>query len=179
MLLDPATEFKLSKVYPDVGERWKRAAYDLWNTQGRQIRVTDGYRDFQTQMAIYMKGRSKDLNGNIVISNPKLIVSHSQGGESFHNFGLALDSCFIGDDPYLEHMDKEDSDKLWLAFGEAIKKQGMTWGGEWKGSIIDRPHCEMKYGLSIHDFLMIYEGSGLLGVFAKCEQILKCGYELV
>lgn len=45
------------------------------------IRITDDYRSFEEQDELYGKGRR----------TPGNVVTHSQGGESYHNFGLAVD----------------------------------------------------------------------------------------
>lgn len=179
MMDDPRTDFKLTKVCPDVGERWKAARKAIWEKVGRQIRVTDGMRSFAEQWAIFGKGRLKEKDGTWLICDKKLVVTHAMPGQSFHQFGLAIDSCFMGDDPYLAKLHRPETDMLWNLYGEAVKAQGMMWGGDWKQPKTDRPHCEIDYGLSIHTIQMVYEDHGLKAVWEKCKNTLLCGGEMV
>lgn len=184
LAMDPKTVFKLSQLCPDVAQRWKDAAFEL-QKNGLFIRVTDGYRTFADQWAEWGKGRLKDKNGEWVICDRRKVVTYAKPGFSLHNYGLALDSCFHGDDPYWEKLwksgpeGKAESSKRWKALGDAVKAQGMVWGGDWFGIKHDQPHAEMTYGLSIHSIQMAYEELGLKGLWDKCKNALLCGAELV
>jgi peptidoglycan L-alanyl-D-glutamate endopeptidase CwlK len=90
--------------------------------EGLSIRITDTFRSFKDQNAIYEKGRT--TKGSI--------VTNARGGESYHNYGLAFDVCFTGLDPY--PIDRRKWDKLGL-IGEDI---GLVWGGRFG----DNPHFE-------------------------------------
>jgi peptidoglycan LD-endopeptidase CwlK len=46
-----------------------------------KILMTDDYRSYEEQDKLYDKGRR----------TPGKVVTHAEGGESFHNFGLAVD----------------------------------------------------------------------------------------
>ena len=151
----------------------------MWEKHNQQLRVTGGLRDCSEQWALFSIGRKKDHGGDWIVENPKKIVTYARGGESFHNFGLALDSAFMGDDPYLTKMPVKDAAILWNEYGALCRENGLEWGGDWKGPKIDRPHCQRTYNLSLHTLQMIYEQCGIKGVFEKCSQIMGCGRELV
>ncbi len=173
MMEDPKTDWKLMKVCPDVGTRWKAAREEIWNSIGRQIGITDGLRSYADQWALWGKGRLKDKNGTWVVCDKKLIVTYAMPGQSYHQYGLAIDSCFLGNDPYLAKLPRGEAEILWELYGKAVKTQGLEWGGGWK--IPDRPHCQLTYGLSTHMLQMIYEERGLSGIWEKCKSTMMCG----
>lgn len=175
MVEDIVTDGRLKQVLPDVSYRWLLVRKQMWDTHQIQIRVTDGFRDYAQQWSLYLEGRKKDQNNQYVIVDPKKVVTHARGGESFHNFGLALDSAFMGDDPYLAKLPRKDSDFLWSEYGKICKVHCLEWGGDWTGAKNDRPHCEKTYGMSLHDAQIAYEDDGIRGVFEKCTQLMSCG----
>lgn len=177
MIDDIVSESRLKLLCPDLSEKWRRVRQEMWDKNQLQLRVTDGLRDYPAQWALFSIGRKKNARGEWIVLEPKKIVTHARGGESFHNFGLALDSAFMGDDPYLGNLPKTDSDFSWNEYGRICKENGLEWGGYWSAPKTDRPHCQSTYQLSLHSLQMIYEGDGLKGVFNKCSQIINCGRE--
>jgi len=106
------------------------------------IRVTHTLRTFDEQLHLWQQGRALQ-NGVWKVADRKLVVTNAEPGESPHNYGAAFDICFLGDDPYLHayEIDHRASDPLWGLFGEAGKKLGLVWGGDFS-SLKDRPHME-------------------------------------
>ena len=109
-------------------------------------------RTFEEQNEIYSRGRTKlyDSKGN------KLgIVTKAKGGQSIHNYGLALDIVLLKDtnsDGTFESVSWEtnvDFDKDgkadWMEVVNIFKKHNWVWGGDWK-SFKDRPHFEKTFG---------------------------------
>lgn len=179
MNIESSTEGKLKQVYPDLAQRWRMVAQKMWDTHRVQIKVSDGFRDYAEQLKIWSKGRTKDSNGVWVISNIKSIVTHAMPGQSYHEYGLALDSCFQGSDPYLDKIDRKDAQFLWNEYGKFCKEVGLEWGGEWRGSKNDRPHCQLTYGLNLHSLQALLCEGGLKAVWNKCKSISHCGAVLV
>lgn len=101
---------------------------------GQPMRVIQGFRSIEEQDQLYAQGRTK----------PGRIVTNAKGGQSFHNYGIALDCNF------LVH-GWNAPDWLWKEFGRIAKKHGFEWGGDWK-SFQDRPHIHLSLGHSITDF---------------------------
>jgi peptidoglycan L-alanyl-D-glutamate endopeptidase CwlK len=128
-----STEGKLDAVYPELARRWRLVAEKMWNEHKLMIRVTEGLRDYKDQLAIWNKGRQKDKSGKWFISEPKKVVTFAMPGQSYHQYGLAIDICFQGSDPYLEKIDKKDAEFLWSEYGRFCKEVGLEWGGVWKG----------------------------------------------
>lgn len=105
-----------------------------------RIRVIQGMRSIIYQDALYAQGRTR----------PGAIVTKAKGGSSLHNYGLAVDLCWLlkqGDGTF-KYQEKEswvfgpNYDKVVKIFKDA----GYTWGGDWK-SIKDNPHFEKDFGL--------------------------------
>lgn len=96
-----------------------------------------GFRSFKDQNDLYAKGRSR--------RGAK--VTNAEGGESYHNYGIATDNAFYNAAGQITWPEQGDYAKLWTRYGELAKKQGLEWGGDWKSSK-DRPHVEYHPGLN-------------------------------
>lgn len=177
MIDDPISDLKLGLVCIDVAERWRKVRQEFWDTNELQLRVAQGFRTYAEQWAIFAQGRKKDHGGQWVVFDKKKIVTQARGGESYHNFGLAIDSCVMGDDPFLEKYSRDDRDFLWSDYGRICRKFDFEWGGGWK--IPDRPHAQRTYGLSLSQLQMLYEEKGIKAIYQKCAQIMGCGKETV
>lgn len=95
------------------------------------------FRSFPEQDALYAKGRTR----------PGAKVTNARGGDSFHNYGVAADIAFYNENGGITWPEGGDYAKLWTRYGEQAKKQGLSWGGDWK-SITDRPHVEYHPGIT-------------------------------
>jgi hypothetical protein len=177
MSLDAATEKRLKLVVPEIAILWRRVADTMWAIHKVQLKVACGYRSFAEQWKVYGQGRVKDRAGNWIICDIRQVVSYALPGQSYHQYGLGIDSCFAGADPYLERINKKDAALLWAEYGRICKAQGLEWGGDWKHP--DRPHCQLTFDLSLNDLQIIYENSGINGVFSRCSAIAKCGSEVL
>jgi len=92
------------------------------------FRIMQGLRTFEEQQKLYNQGRSEKGS----------IVTNSQAGQSYHNYGLAIDLCEL-DDKVVDwnfHME---------LLAPLCKKYGITWGGTFK-SFKDKPHFEITFG---------------------------------
>ncbi|MFJ2046789.1 M15 family metallopeptidase [Paenibacillus taichungensis] len=112
--------------------------------RGIEIVITHDFRSIDEQDALYNQGRS--LSGNI--------VTNAKGGESYHNYGLAIDFALRtpeGDVVWdMERDDNGNGKPDWLEVVELAKELGFTWGGDWD-NFPDYPHLQMDFGLSIND----------------------------
>ena len=140
-----------------------------------QIRVSDGLRSFGRQWEYWGKGRTKDKSGRWKVTDSAKIVTYAVPGQSYHQYGMAIDTCFMGNDPYLSTIPIGECEKLWNEYGRLCIVHGLQWGGNFKKP--DRPHCQVTYGLSIHAVQIIYEDKGIKGVFERCRAFLACGTE--
>lgn len=113
--------------------------------KGILIKITEGFRSFDRQNHLYEQGRTA----------PGPIVTYARGGESYHNYGLAIDFALV--DPTTKKLswdlrrdDNKNGEADWQEVVQAAKKLGFAWGGDWKG-FKDRPHLEMTFGQSIFE----------------------------
>lgn len=154
MKLDQGSEEKLKLIFPDISERWRIVADEVMEAFQLEIRVTEGFRDFQRQAELYAQGRAFNEDTKLwVVTEPKKIVTHAKPGQGMHAYGLAIDICVVGPDPYPK------SPKFWHGYGQLLEKHGLTWGGSWIGSTNDQPHCEDKYGFSTKEIQSFYQKS--------------------
>ncbi|GGJ90592.1 hypothetical protein GCM10007063_11400 [Lentibacillus kapialis] len=111
---------------------------------GNQIDVviTESVRSHEAQDALYEQGRSEDGK----------VVTYAQGGESYHNYGLAVDYALrkqngtITWDMQYDGNNNGKSD--WLEVADMAKGLGFEWGGDWQ-NFKDYSHLQMDFGLSI------------------------------
>ena len=101
---------------------------------GHPVRIVEGYRSFKRQNELYAKGRTL----------PGVVVTNAKAGESFHNYGCAVDFVFVKEG-------YNASDVMWETLGQVGKTHGFEWGGDWK-KFPDRPHFELTLGYSLQDF---------------------------
>jgi peptidoglycan L-alanyl-D-glutamate endopeptidase CwlK len=117
----------LRKALEVVNEMTKR---------GYNVTIYQSFRSKAEQDAIYAQGRTK----------PGAIVTNAKGGESLHNYGVAVDIVFVVNGK------PSWSDKhAWAELGSVGKSVGFEWGGDWKG-FVDRPHFQLTLGHSLSDF---------------------------
>ena len=107
--------------------------------------ITHGYRSIQEQNEIYSQGRTKKGS----------IVTNAKGGQSMHNYGLAIDFCLVTPDGKNAIWDTytdfdKDGKPDWAEVVEEAMKLGFEWGGDWKG-FKDSPHLQMTGELTLKD----------------------------
>lgn len=143
--MDAVSERRLAEVNPQLANRIRRAAADL-REQGINVMVTSGYRSFAEQNELYAQGRTK----------PGDIVTRARGGQSLHNYGLAVDLVPVGANG---QPNWNVPNSTWQTIGAAGKRQGLEWGGDWTG-FVDRPHFQMTGGRSTSTLLAQYNRNG-------------------
>ena len=72
-------------------------------------------------------------------------VTNAGPGESWHNFSEAFDAVPCeGKDCLWSY---EGNEKEWDIYRDAVKSEGLTWGGDFPDKIKDRPHAQLRsYG---------------------------------
>ncbi|NHM32238.1 M15 family metallopeptidase [Neobacillus terrae] len=113
--------------------------------KGIRVVITDDFRSAKDQNALYAQGRSSDGN----------VVTNARGGESYHNYGLAIDFALAapGGEQLIWDMDYDgngNSKSDWKEVVEIAKNLGFEWGGDW-AKFKDYPHLQMSFGLTIND----------------------------
>lgn len=132
----------LNKILPALsGRATCRFAYTL--------------RTFKEQDDLYAQGRTKlyDSAGHRLG-----VISNSKSGQSYHNFGLALDIMLIVDNKTASWYTVTDFDKDgnsdWMEVINIFKAAGYTSGLDFK-SFKDAPHLEKTFGLGWRDCLAL------------------------
>ncbi|WP_235001656.1 M15 family metallopeptidase [Halobacillus sp. Marseille-P3879] len=130
--LHPTVENKKNQLLEDASEI------------GIDVVITDGIRTIEEQEEIYERGRTKEGQ----------IVTYAEGGESYHNYGLAVDFALRTEEGRISwntEADRNDNGEAdWVEVAELAKDLGFEWGGDWE-SFQDYPHLQMDFGLSIRE----------------------------
>jgi peptidoglycan LD-endopeptidase CwlK len=146
-LMHPRLRTELGVIYKDIcaaltGKALCRFSYTL--------------RTFTEQDALFAQGRTK----------PGAKVTNARAGQSYHNYGLAVDVVLLIDkDGNGTHETASwdtttdfDDDRLadWQEIVRIFKMHGWEWGGDWKFS--DKPHFQKTLGYSIKQLQFLYSG---------------------
>lgn len=143
---DQVSVERVAKLHPKIRDEVKslieKAEEQLPFTA---IRIVQGLRTFEEQDGLYAQGRTK----------PGSRVTNAKGGQSLHNYGLAIDFALLYDKDKngtyeslswdtLKDADK-DGESDWLEVVDIFEDAGYQWGGRWT-SIKDNPHLEKTFG---------------------------------
>ena len=151
--MKPSSEKRLQQLHPALASRVRAMVADL-AAQGTVVEVVQGLRTFAEQDELYAKGRTK----------PGAIVTQARGGESNHNYGLAVDLCpFTNDKP-----DWNAPMGVWAAIGAAAAAHGLEWGGQWK-KFLDKPHVQLP-AMTVRECARCYQAGGLDSVWVAAAQ---------
>lgn len=109
-----------------------------------KLRYTWTLRTFQQQNDLFAQGRTR----------PGRVVTWARGGDSWHNYGLAVDICLVHISGKMVSFDSvADFDKDgvadWIEVVKIFKSFGWEWGGDWDKPKTDLPHFQKTFGLSI------------------------------
>lgn len=111
---------------------------------GIDVVITHGYRSIEEQDRLFDQGRASSGN----------VVTNARGGESYHNYGLAIDFALrTPDGDIVWDMERDDNGNGkadWMEVVSIAKELGFTWGGDW-ANFPDYPHLQMDFGLSINE----------------------------
>ncbi|MFH0069658.1 peptidoglycan-binding protein [Peribacillus sp. NPDC056705] len=113
-------------------------------TEGITVQISAGHRSLEEQAALYGQGRVYSYNGKSYSNLAKPIVTNAKPGQTYHNYGLAIDFFIVSDDGKRAIW---TVDSKWQRVAAIGKDLGFKWGGEWS-SFKDYPHLEMTGGLS-------------------------------
>ena len=144
-MVDKVSEEKIKTLHPILRDEI-RVLIDKINTCTltgvAKVRIAQGLRTFAEQDALYAQGRTK----------PGKIVTKAKGGQSIHNYGLAIDIVLIINGKEASWDTKKDFDKDqqsdWMEVVTEFKKAGWIWGGDWS-TFKDMPHFEKTKGLTL------------------------------
>ena len=143
--MDKVSQDRIAQLHPSIRLDVSNLIEKI-NTKvltGRaKVRIAQGLRTFAEQDALYAQGRTK----------PGKKVTNAKGGQSIHNYGLAVDIVLILDGKTASWDEKSDFDRDqqsdWIEVVTEFKRAGFSWGGDWR-TFKDMPHFEKTSGLSL------------------------------
>lgn len=146
---DSVTIKRIKTIHPellkDLGE-----VYDEIRNRGVDVRFSQVYRTIEEQDELYAKGRTTAGS----------IVTNARGGQSYHNYGLAVDVVLLtggGGVSWDRNLDQDgDGKKDWDEIVFVFKHFGWKWGGDWR-SFKDYPHFEKSFGHSTRELKRRYD----------------------
>jgi peptidoglycan LD-endopeptidase CwlK len=145
----------LNTLHPYVRVKVQRLM-EAMSDAGFPCTIVHAMRSMRTQAELYSQGRTK----------PGAIVTNAKPGQSYHNYGLAVDLL-----PLVCAKDRNwaPDHQAWQVLGALAKAMGFTWGGAWN----DKPHVE--YHKQVHHTQLrkwLDEGT-MDSVWAHMDQIFR------
>ena len=162
--MDSPTIERISRLHPSIRNEVSKIINecDKALTGRAKVRITQGLRTFEEQQKLY---------------NQRPKVTNAKAGQSYHNYGLAVDIVLLYDSDGNGTFDSAswdvfkdwDKDGLrdWMEVVEVFKKYGWEWGGDWRFK--DMPHFQKTFGRSWSDLLRLHEN----------KRVDKEGYVLI
>jgi peptidoglycan L-alanyl-D-glutamate endopeptidase CwlK len=155
---DPHTPERVAQLHPKIRQEVAQLidkveqGFPSWLA----VRVVEHYRSIEYQNQLYELGRTKRNPDGASSKKPMgNIVTNARGGQSYHNFGLAIDFAILVDKDKNGQYDflswdlasdfDRDGQKDWMEVVNVFKAAGYEWGGTWT-SIIDNPHLQKTFG---------------------------------
>ena len=144
-LLHPKLKEDALKIYDEIVAALNGSAI---------CRFTHTLRTFAEQDALYAQGRTK--------AGAK--VTNARGGQSYHNFGMAIDIVLLVDKDkngtyetasWDVKTDFDGDGKAdWMEIVAIFKRYGFEAGIDWK--FVDAPHFQKTFGKSINELLSLH-----------------------
>ncbi len=152
----------MSKLISDLIPIMQQKAIDVvkyCSDSGYPILVYSTRRTLQEQSILYRRGRTytqikykitrlnnlgfdflAEILHDVGPQMGKYKVTNAGPGESWHNYGEAFDAA-----PLVYGKIVWNNDELWQKYGDAVKINGLVWGGNFT-SFVDKPHAQYRPG---------------------------------
>lgn len=115
-----------------------------------EVIIVQALRTFEEQNALYAQ-------------RPK--VTNAKGGQSFHNYGLAIDFALLINGTTISWDSNKDfdGDKVadWMEVVKVFKNAGWEWGGNWN-SFKDLPHLQKVFLHTWKELLIQYNNGDFI-----------------
>lgn len=153
LYIDRPTKEKIAIAHPKLRDELEELVEKINKdilTGSANVRITHTLRSFEEQAELYAQGRTK----------PGKKVTNAKAGDSFHNYGLAIDIVLIINGAIASWDTKKDFDKDqqsdWMEVVKVFKDAGWVWGGDWR-TFRDLPHFEKTFGNTISTLKRKYQ----------------------
>ena len=127
---------KIEDLHPDVIQKYHSFMQGC-KEQGIDVIITCTYRSCEEQTLLYAQGRT--VAGKI--------VTNAKTGESKHNNTINGKPASKAFDivPIVNGKCIWDSKHpIWQELGKIGRRCGLEWAGDWKGSLVEYPHFQIK-----------------------------------
>lgn len=165
MATDKVSMDRLNLLHPKVRDSAIRAYTKACKITpvGVHPFITETDRSFERSDKLYNQpwdGKDNDGDGKVDEADEK--VTNAKGGDSMHNYKLALDFVILLDGKMNWKVDAN-----WMKVVECFKEEGWEWGGYWKFK--DHPHFQKTLGHSLKQLKAKYQAKD----FIKGTQFLN------
>jgi hypothetical protein len=161
-LVDAVSELRLQLVCPALADKIRALDEKFqYRELDDHLEVVQGLRSWNQQQSLWLKGR--DANGNVV--NPAEIVTHAPPGNSYHEFGLAVDCCPRS---LLAVPGWQPESPLWKVIADLARDLDLVSGSCWMHK--DLPHLQLtgKFPMSPDDEVrQIFKDAGMSMVWKE------------
>lgn len=147
---DIHSDRRINTLHPLVRAKAKEFIIRAEKELGIKLRVVSALRTWAEQDKLYAQGRT----------TPGNIVTKAKGGESLHNFGLAIDVVEIKNGKAIWN------NPNWNRIAGLGKEIGFKWGGDWE-SFKDKPHFEIRFSKSLAQLRALYQSGNREGEYVK------------
>ncbi len=153
-MIDKYTEERAKLLHPKLRAEVIQVANEL-AAKGLFFRIVQGFRSTLEQNQLYALGRTTKNPQGITVKRPMgFTVTNAKGGQSYHNYGMAIDFAIdIMDNGVVkavsfdENIDtNHDGNKDWMEVINAYGMRGWLSGLFWKER--DDDHLEKSFGLT-------------------------------
>jgi peptidoglycan LD-endopeptidase CwlK len=163
---------RLNQLHPAIRDKAFEAYYEAVKAtpQGVHPFVTQTIRTFQESDNLYSQpfdGKDNDGDGRIDELDEK--VTNAKAGQSYHNYGLAIDFCL-----QINGKTSWVVDANWMTVVRIFKAHGFIWGADWDNDgktraqgdkdegLVDAPHFQMTMGYHWKQLLKKYHAGDFI-----------------
>ena len=148
--MDRRTTANIATLHPKVRDPATKFINQVRTELGIRLVVTDAYRTYEQQDALYAKGRTA----------PGKVVTHARAGFSNHNFGTAIDVFPVLADGRIDPDNDKENIPILKRIARIGIENGFEWGGNWPPDKRDYPHFQMMFGNSMTRMREMYKKAG-------------------
>lgn len=143
----------IEDLQPVARTKFKRWLADC-EIAGINVLVYCTLRDAKEQNELYKVGRTVKGTGVTTKKPMGNTVTNAKGGDSLHQYGVAIDCVPLYNGKALWNGDLPSTpqdDKLYEKMAVLAKKHGIEWSGSWK-TFPEKAHFQYTGGLTLADF---------------------------